>query len=148
MRYVSLPASYLALWFVFLCGVVLRFLQNKDPMKYDQVGGVLITDLGRRLTQMCGPVLFLATLWIAYSSWERVVWRKRKRPHVELTQVGRVYGGAVFVRKLPGRVWDTAGEGDRLIKSKWGLFVHHQPREFGSRDLTLDDPAGEKDLQR
>ncbi len=128
MRYASLPAPYLGIWFPFLFGVVLRFLQNHDPEKYSHFGELRVPDLGRRLTEMCGPILFFATLWVAYSSWERVIWRKRKRPHVELTQVGRVYGGAVFVRKVPRRVWTAANEGDRLIKAKWSLFVRHQPR--------------------
>jgi hypothetical protein len=128
MRYAWLPAPYLALWVTFLLGVVLRFLQARDPEEYDRYHGLGITDLGHRLTMTCGPLLFFATLWIAHVSWERVIRQKRKRPHVELTQVEQFYGGAVFVRKIPRRVWNAAGEGDRLIKPRWGLLVRHQPR--------------------
>ncbi len=128
MRFAYLPGSYVGTWALFLFGAGLRFLQEGDPERFGQYREVVITDLGQRLTTICGLVVFFSTLWLAHTSWERAIRQKRKRPLVELTQVEQFYGGAVFVRKIPRRVWDAAADGDRLVKPKWSLFVRHVPR--------------------
>lgn len=128
MRFACLPGPYVGTWALFLFGAGLRFLQEGDPERFGQYGEVVITDLGQRLTTICGIAVFFSTLWLAHTSWERAIRRKRKRPLVELTQVEQFYGGAVFVRRIPRRVWDVADDGDRLIKPKWSLFVRHVPR--------------------
>ena len=125
MRYVWLPQLYRIIALVFVASFVLYVLQVQNPDRYNK-GAVI--DLGQRMTVASGGLLIVATFFVFGQAWEQQVIRKLKIPHVELSQRERSYGGTVFVRKLPRRIWKQINEGDRLIKPAWSLVVRVEPR--------------------
>ena len=125
MRYVWFPRVYAALWLLFLLSLGLYGLQVKKPQKYNRGEW---TQLGQRMTMASGILLIGATLYVFGYSWEQQIVAKRKCPEVELVQRERSYGGTVFVRRLPRRIWKAVEEGDRLKKPAWSIVVRVEQR--------------------
>lgn len=73
-------------------------------------------------------VVVIGLIWGIVGGWSQQIVRKTRRPGVDVTNVDRAYGGTVVGSRVPGRVWDTAGEGDMLVKPAGSLFVRLEPR--------------------
>jgi len=120
LGYLWLPRLYRLLWLLLLASGVLWYLQISDPDKYNIR---LIFDGGRKLSTVFGIAVAIVTAWIVSVSWEQHVAGKGRRPTLELTLADRHYGGTVFVRRVPTRIWNAAEVGDRLVKSRWSVVI-------------------------
>lgn len=125
MVYFLFPRSLKVLWMLALLSGIFWYLQATEPERYNLP---LVIHLGHRLTIIFVFLAFVGTIGFMANSWEQHIHRKGKRPRVEVSLVERYYGGTIFERRLPRRVWDVAQEGDRLVKERWSLVVRLQPR--------------------
>ena len=123
---------------MFLCSGTLWQLQTRNPEKFNIH---VIVNLGQRSLAILAGLVVLGTIWVVFDSWEQQIIRKPKPRLVELTRIDRFYGGIVFVRKLPRRVWDAAAEGDRLIKRSGTFFAILEQRNRGLPRASVGDRA-------
>jgi hypothetical protein len=126
MAYLTFPRPLKALWFLFVVSIIGWYLQTTNPERFNLP---LIVNLGQRLTVGFGVIAFVGTVWFLAVSWEQQIRKKGKRPRVDVSLIERHYGGTVFERRLPRRVWDAAHEGDRLVKERWSFVVRLQTRQ-------------------
>jgi hypothetical protein len=95
-------------------------VQVLDPEKFNKG---MVVNAGERVTILFAVLVGLTTVWLVTTSWEQHIHRKTRRPFAELSLVERFYGGTVFVRRLPRRVWNAAQNGDRLVKPAGSLLI-------------------------
>lgn len=125
MSFMTFPRSLKALWLALAVSGVGWYLQIADPERFNLQ---VVRGLGSRLTFGLGAFAFIGTVWFLANSWELQIRQKGKRPRVDVSLIERHYGGTVFERRLPRRVWDAAREGDRLTKDRWSFVVRLQSR--------------------
>lgn len=125
MTYFSFPRPLKVLWLLTGLSGVFWYLQTREPERYNLP---LVVNLGHRLTIGFAFLAFVGTIGYMANSWEQQIHKKGKRPRVDVSLVERHYGGTVFERRLPRRIWDVAQEGDRLVKERWSLRVRLRPR--------------------
>jgi len=124
MAYFIFPRPLKILWFLFALSGAGWYLQTTNPERFNLP---LIVNLGQRLTIGFAILALIGTVWFLANSWELQIQAKGKRPRVDVSLIERHYGGTVFERRLPRRIWDAAHEGDRLVKEPWSLVVRLQP---------------------
>ena len=140
MRYAWFPRPYMSVWLMFLASAALWQLQTANPERFNIY---VIVNLGQRMTGMLGGLTVLGTVWLLFDSWEQQIVKKTRSTYVELARIDRFYGGIVYVRRVPKRVWAEASAGDLLIKRPWTIYAElvHRRKEPGATPVAGSPPA-------